>query len=200
MLEEGLGYFREHVDQYVVATSLNYLGEAARLGGELEEAQRWYEDALTIYQQLGDGVVINIALLNLGATAYARGGAARATALYTEATGAAYELADREGIAYGLAGLAGMSLDSGQTEAAARLLGCAAAMTTASGAVLEPSEQAAADRVAAAAREALGAAAFDVAWAAGEALTLDEAIAAAEGISLDLLTAAQSSADHEARQ
>jgi tetratricopeptide (TPR) repeat protein len=194
MLQEGLELFREQNDQYGIATSLNYLGETARFAGELDDAQRWYDEALTLYRQLGDGVGINVALLNLGATAHVCGELARATALYREATIAAHDIADREGIAYGLAGLAGVALDKGHAEAAARLLGCAAALNAASGAVLEPAEQAAAERAAAAASAALGLDAFARAWSAGEVLTLDGAIAEVTTVSADILAAEQTDA------
>jgi predicted ATPase/class 3 adenylate cyclase len=191
MLQESLELFREQNDQHGVATSLNYLGEAARFAGDLDDAQRWYDEALTLYRQLGDGVGINVALLNLGATAHARGDLVRATTLYREATAAAHDIADREGIAYGLAGLAGVALDQGDPEAAARLLGSAAALNAASGAVLEPSEQAAAERAAATASAALGPGIFAGAWGAGEAMSVDEAIAEAVRVSAAILAETQ---------
>jgi hypothetical protein len=68
---------------------------------------------------------------------------------------------------------------TGWAERAARLLGAAAAAREATGALLPPVEQPDHDATVQAARVALGEAAFATAWAAGQALTLDEAVAEA---------------------
>ena len=64
-------------------------------------------------------------------------------------------------------------------ERAARLCGAAAALRVAIGAPLHPTERADYERTVAALRVALGDAAYEAAWAQGQALTLEQAIALA---------------------
>jgi hypothetical protein len=67
----------------------------------------------------------------------------------------------------------------GCPEHAARLFGAAAALRVAIGAPLPPSEHATYDRAVATARSVLGDAAFDIASAAGQSMTLEQATALA---------------------
>jgi hypothetical protein len=78
----------------------------------------------------------------------------------------------------GLAALAGAQ---GRWQEAAQLLGAAAIVREANGFPLRRGERATRDRTVAAAQAALGEAAYAVAWAAGRALSLDEAVALALG-------------------
>jgi DNA-binding CsgD family transcriptional regulator len=76
--------------------------------------------------------------------------------------------------------LAGVALDEGRTERAARLLGAAAALADATGMViLEPGDRQQVERDVAAARERLGQGGFAAAWEAGRGLPLAAAIAEA---------------------
>jgi hypothetical protein len=69
----------------------------------------------------------------------------------------------------------------GQPERATRLCAAVAAMRTAIGAPLPPPERATYDATVATARAALGEDTFAAAWAAGQALPLEQAIAEALG-------------------
>ena len=78
-----------------------------------------------------------------------------------------------------LEGLARVLGARGRPAVAAHLLAAAAAQRRVLGAPLAPAEQDELDREAAALRGRLGDAAFDAAWAAGQAMTLQQAVASA---------------------
>jgi hypothetical protein len=91
------------------------------------------------------------------------------------------EIGNRHGIAECLGAMAGVALAVGDPDRAARLLGAQAAVLGRIGVPLSPADRAELERDHAAARERLGAAAFDAALVASDALALDEAIALATG-------------------
>src|SRR5262249_25651469 len=78
-----------------------------------------------------------------------------------------------------LEGLAAVEAMQGRPDRATRLLGAAATLREAMGFTPGPDDQARAERVVAAARQALGEEAFASAWAAGHTLALEQAISLA---------------------
>jgi DNA-binding CsgD family transcriptional regulator len=116
--------------------------------------------------------------------ARARGDLARAASLAraSVARAAGHSPADPYNIAMGLARLAAVALASGQPARAARRLGtCAALLPPAVPPALQPEDRPVVEGAVAAARAALSGAAFEGAWAAGAALTLEQAVAEALG-------------------
>ena len=91
------------------------------------------------------------------------------------------ELGQRQGIAECLGMLAAVACRQGRPERAARLLGAVAALQEWLGAPLPPAGQAEYRRTAAAARAALGENAFRLAWNAGTAMPLEQAMVYAVG-------------------
>ena len=108
-----------------------------------------------------------------------RGEVAEAEALQREALALYQELGDQRGCARGLEELASTAGVAGQGERAARLLGAAAAVRETIGAPQPPQEQTDVEQAVAAARAALGEEAWAAAYAAGRALSLEQAIAEA---------------------
>jgi hypothetical protein len=84
------------------------------------------------------------------------------------------EVGNEDGIAYCLAGLAGVAGAEGQPERAARLLGAAEALLEATGVRLIAADRAEYDRNVAAVRAQLDEAAFAAAWAEGRAMAADD--------------------------
>jgi hypothetical protein len=99
-----------------------------------------------------------------------------ARALYEESLGIFRPTGEQRGIAAVLEGLAGIAAAADQAERAARLFGAAAALRAAIATPLAPGERADYDRYVAATHAALGEEAFAAAWAAGRALSVDQAI------------------------
>ena len=181
MATEALALFRQVGDQEGVATALNNLGVLASREGDLDRAAEVFTEALALYRQEGRRVSIALALGNLGAVAWRRGELAEAEALEREALAMARDLGDMRRCAEELEQLARTAGAAGQGERAARLLGASAALREALGVPLPAPDQTEVEQAVAAAREALGEGAWVAAFAAGQALSLEEAIAEALG-------------------
>ena len=86
------------------------------------------------------------------------------------------EYGDMIGIVSYLEGMAEVAGIDGQPERLVRLFGAVAPLQTRFGVLPYPAEQVAYERQLLAARAQLGEGAYDVAWAAGQAMTLEQAI------------------------
>jgi hypothetical protein len=113
---------------------------------------------------------------SLGETALAQGSATRAVSYLSKALVLFRDLGDRAGMAWCLAGLAGVAVLDEEPERAARLWGAAEAQRQAIGARQAPAARATRERMMAAAREQLGEAAFAEAWGKGQTMTPEQAI------------------------
>ena len=120
-------------------------------------------------------------LHNLGYVAHAQGHEGRAIARFTESLQLFQERGNKRGMAECLMGLAAVAVTQSQQPEgcvrAARLLGAAEAQCEAIGAALWPPDRLEHERTVAAVQGALGEAACVAAWAAGRAMTLEQAIA-----------------------
>jgi predicted ATPase/class 3 adenylate cyclase len=177
--EEGLALMREVGDQWGVAVALNNLGDLAVRQGDVERAVAMFTEALALFRQLGERQGIALCLINLGWVARLRGEVAQAEGLQREGLALFRELGDPRRCAEGLEQLANTAGAAGQGHRAARLLGAAGALRETLGAPQPANEREDTEQAVAAARAALGEAAWTVAYAAGKALTLDEAVAEA---------------------
>jgi hypothetical protein len=130
-----------------------------------------------ICRRRGDPATAWLVLTELGFLAEQRGQAAEARQLHLRALEASRALGELRGAALALEGLAGTVGLSGDYERSARLLGASASVRRAASMPAAPSEQAEIDRITAAARTALGAAAFGAAHQDGSAQTPEEATA-----------------------
>ncbi|HEV2127127.1 MAG TPA: tetratricopeptide repeat protein [Thermomicrobiales bacterium] len=180
--EEALERFRDLDDKSAMATVLNNLGVTADHREEYDRARSLYEEALALQREAGDTQSIAIYLGNLGEVTRDQGDFPQAAAYYREALLLWAELRDRWNLTATLDGVAELAIAYKQPHHAARLLGAGAALRAAAGVPLPENERAAYERSVAAAREALGDGAFDVEWAAGQAMTYDEAIREASAV------------------
>jgi non-specific serine/threonine protein kinase len=103
----------------------------------------------------------------------------RATALLEEALLLSRDIGTRELLALGLESLAWVAAASGQSRRAARLCGAAEALREVLGVPLSPAQRTGHDQAVQAMRATLGEEAFAAAWAAGRALSLEQAVALA---------------------
>jgi hypothetical protein len=107
----------------------------------------------------------------------AQGDFERARALACEGLNLAIDLNYKQGIIWGIRGLAFGCAEAGRPERAARLWGADEALREAAGLPIWPDEQRMYDRAVAAARAQCDEASFGAAWAAGRAMPLEQAIA-----------------------
>jgi tetratricopeptide (TPR) repeat protein len=151
------------------------LAEILRLRGDFVESRRLYEETLTIAG--GDWLTAEIRSrihTALARIAIVEGDLAQAWSRFDQALSAVQRPMNLPAAAGAIEGLAGLALAGNEPERAARLLGAAEAMR---GSSMPGDPDVAA--VAAAARAELGDAAYDRAYAAGAALTPDEALRSA---------------------
>jgi ATP/maltotriose-dependent transcriptional regulator MalT len=125
----------------------------------------------------GDRSGVIRSLGTLAEVAFARGDYAAAHALYDEALTLTSELGERWFIGWWLEALARIAAACGEAERAARLLGAFSALCEATGAVMPAQVLSNAQRTQAAVQAALDEERFATAWAAGRALTPEQAIA-----------------------
>ena len=176
---EALELYRRAGDRLGMDRCQHNLGEAARYRGDYQYAVACYEASLLVVRELGDQVGLGTVLINLGAATRTLGDLDRAMGLYHQALAITREIGWLEGRVFSLNGLAGIALDRGRPEQAARFLGVAAALAEARGLVLDLIDEDQVERDVASVRARLGEAAYAAAWEAGSALPLDAAIAEA---------------------
>lgn len=180
LYEESLALKRELGDTRGIALTLDNLGKVAHAQGDYRRATALYEESLILGRELGDTRGIASCLHNLGTIAQDQGMYARAAALQGESLGLLSTLDDRRGIAACLEGLAQVAAASADSASnlwrAALLLAAAAAVRAAIGAPPPPAGRARMESTRANVRAVLGAETFAAACAAGEALTLTEAV------------------------
>jgi hypothetical protein len=183
-LEESVARLRAAGEPWLAATYLNYVGALALDRGDLERATAWYEESLAFARRMGADYLAGFALDGLADVARLRGDLAGAEALGREQLQVWRRLSSPMQIAASLENLACTTVATGegaQTERAAHLLGAAAALRERVGASPPRRLHALIERAAAPARAALGEERWAAAFAAGRALSLEEAIAEALG-------------------
>jgi tetratricopeptide (TPR) repeat protein len=158
---------------------LNSLGEVARFLGDYGPAAGYYEESLHRFRTLGNKRGVATLLHNLGYVAQAQGDLRRAATLFGEALALGQEMSSRRMIAECLTGLGGVVARRGQAAPAARIFGAAAALFAAVGTSLAPADEHEYTHSRDLACAALDPAAWAAAWAAGQALPLEQAIAEA---------------------
>jgi non-specific serine/threonine protein kinase len=176
---EAVSHFREEQDPGWFAAALSGQGDALVSMGDLPAAIPLLDRALALQRQVGRAWDIAETLTHRARAADASGDYAGAVTFFAESIGAAREAGDDKLVAIALTGLAAVALDLGQPERAARWM--AAAATAGVG---RPYHRSLARRIEQGARDDLPTEVFEVAWQAGRALSMDEAIA--EALSGDL--------------
>jgi predicted ATPase/DNA-binding CsgD family transcriptional regulator len=177
LCEEGLALFRQLDSRSGLNQALTVLGELSRAAGDYERAEIAYQEALALCREAGNRQREAINLGNLSYVAVHQGDYERAVALAREALALFWKLDKKYYTAFDLSVLAGPVAATGQLDRAARLLGASAALLETIGVGFQPADQFEIDRYVAAVRAQLDEAAFEAAWAAGRAMSLEEAVA-----------------------
>jgi tetratricopeptide (TPR) repeat protein len=181
LLEEGLA-LREHArhplrDPWLLGYLLVNLGDVVRVQGDPLRAEALCQEGLSLRRAVGDTRGVAGCLWILGWLLQERGEYEQAIALYAESISLYLSVGATWAVRYMLNGLAGVARARGQEVRAVRIFGAAEALHVALGGRFHyPDRLAAKERDVAALRAALGDEAFAAAWAAGQALPLDQAI------------------------
>jgi predicted ATPase/DNA-binding SARP family transcriptional activator len=179
--EESLLLLRELGNRAGIAVVLRDLGTMARQQGELEQARRLLEESLLLLRELGNRAGIGLVLANLGLVALGQGELERAASLFKAGLVQSRDQGNKVGSAYCLKGLACvLSQHPAGLQRSAQIFGAVTTLLAACGpAILFINRPT--DRYIAAVRAQLGEATFAAAWAAGQAMPLEQAIACALG-------------------
>jgi non-specific serine/threonine protein kinase len=177
--EEALVLFRDLGEPFWVALSACDLGTLAHWRGDERGAMTLLGEAVTGFRVLGDPVGVGLALGVLAFVTGERGDPQRAAALHAESLTHLQSVGANDLLLDAVARIGTLAVATGRAEAGARLLGAAEALGQALGYAFDRPEQARYAQAAAAARAAVGGGGSAAAWAAGRALTLDEAAAEA---------------------
>jgi predicted ATPase/class 3 adenylate cyclase len=180
LLQEALAVHQQMSDTNCSAIALGDLGMAALDRGAVDEAQPLLAQSLALFEEIARKPLISAAWIRLGMGRFAAGKLQEAEEAYIEGLRIERGLGNKQRTAAGLEALAAVALARGHPQRTARLLGAAAQALHAVGAApppLPPRLRAEQEQVAARAREALGEAAWRDAFAAGEVLSLEEALA-----------------------
>jgi predicted ATPase/class 3 adenylate cyclase len=172
---ESVALHRALNDEWDLAVSLDSLGNAEWRRGDDHRAMVFLEESLVLFRKLAFKRGIAVALLSIGAVALSRGHYERAKESFEESLALRRELGDRRGVASVLDKFGDLAQSLDRRERAAQLFGAAEAIREGIGAPLGPSGRADRERGLAAVRAGLGDAAFAAAWAAGRAMTLEQA-------------------------
>jgi predicted ATPase/class 3 adenylate cyclase len=174
--EQWLAMVQKFGNSGGVVIALNDLGNLAAAQGDYAAARAHYEQSLALFRELGNSGAVASTLNNLGNVAAAQSDYARARACYEQSLAIALELHSKGTIARLLEGFAGLAGAQAQPERAFRLAGAAASLRGALGTPLPPEEQSRLERSLEPARERLPESQVAAAWAAGEAMSLQQAI------------------------
>jgi predicted ATPase/class 3 adenylate cyclase/DNA-binding XRE family transcriptional regulator len=182
-LEESRALFQELGDMGAIAVTLIRLGEVMSLQGDYARAVALCQESLTLAQERDDTLLVGWAFYALGTLAQRQAEPGQARAWLAKSLPVFQEAGDTIGIAAYLESMAEVVGLEGQPERLVRLFGAVASLRIRFGGAPYSAEQAAYQRLLLAARGQLGEGAYAVAWAAGQALTLEQAIAEALGAS-----------------
>jgi hypothetical protein len=179
-LEEALALARQVGDPVLCARRLAALGQFALVRDDLQTAAARMEEALALVRQVGDLGFVAQYLTGLARVLQKRRELARAQALLQEALALARDQRDGlHGIELALWDLGVVAALAGQGARAARLLSAADALWQRRGVSIGPSSYTEREQATAPVRASMGEAAWAAAYAAGQALSLEEAIAEA---------------------
>ncbi len=172
----ALDIFQELDTRWQSGRTLFELGELARSQGRYNPAKRYYREGLELARELGDKFLIAIASCNLGYTALHNGELDSARSLFAESLALVRELNYKPTMAFALLGFGGLAAVEKQASRAVQILAVVdAALEGEDRRFVTPADEAEFKLRLAMARDQLDEGAFDEAWAAGRAMTLEQA-------------------------
>ena len=162
------------------AWTFNHLGHAAQLRGDYERADDLHQQALALFRSLGEqNFGLPWAYQSLGETALGRGRLDNAKRWFNQGLAISRQLGDQASITWCLAGLGSAAALDEEPGRAVLLWSAAERLRQEIGCRTAPAARVTYERALALVRAQLGAGAFEAAWSAGRAQTLEQAIAEA---------------------
>jgi tetratricopeptide (TPR) repeat protein len=178
LLSESLALHRQDVAlKGQIPPLLNNLAIVYKRLGDYEQARSLLENGLAEVRQAGDKVSMATSLANLGNIYTLQQNYMQAAAVHRESLILRHTVGDQRGLASSLTSLAELAVATGDYERAARLHGVAEMLRLELKVPLTAVAQEDLDRDSAAIQAAIGETATAAAWAAGKAMSLEQAIA-----------------------
>jgi tetratricopeptide (TPR) repeat protein len=166
-------------DRYYAGLALLHLGRLAWVRGDPAGAHARFEQALTHQEALRNHYNISYVLMSLGDLQWQIGDPSGGRAYYARALRTLHALGHAEPSHLALCGLAGLAIDAGEPVYALRLVSVSHTLSTVNGVLASPQGRITIDQVEAAARQALSPETQAAAWAAGQAMSMEQVIAEA---------------------
>jgi predicted ATPase/DNA-binding winged helix-turn-helix (wHTH) protein len=168
-------------DAHLLAVNLGNLAVVVHARGDGDKAATLFEESLTFARDVGASFLTSQVLSARGRAECRDGNLESAEASLVESLTIAGDLTDPDAAVHALEGFAELAVAKHALKRAATILGAAARLREEIGFPIPVHEERDHKRVAAAARAALGHAAFDQTWCEGSAMTLDDAVRYALG-------------------
>jgi non-specific serine/threonine protein kinase len=178
-LEEALPLFLECGELWTASQTHTWIGTVLLLQGDQERAVARFEEGLALARWIEDRASTYNALYALAQVALIRGEYELATSSFREGMGLSEEMGDLANVAYCLEGLATVAGARDEAERSARLFGVAHGLHETIGAPVWTyynADRSLYERTMADLREALGEAAFEMAFSEGRAMSPERAI------------------------
>ncbi len=175
-VEEGMDLFRRADDRAGIAQALHVIGELGRHSGKTDRASEALLKGLSIAREIGDVLREILILDSLTYIAIYDDDVEKAAALSNEAFTLTIEVDHRPHVPAAIAAAAAVSVAEGNPDRAARLLGASHSVFEAHGFAARPSDMPDISRTTSVVQNALDSDAFDVAWAEGLKMSLEDAI------------------------
>jgi non-specific serine/threonine protein kinase len=182
--EQSLVIAESLADPWLIGWAVHLLGLAAHIAGDHATADEFYERSMAIRQAVGSREQIGILYQLMGTSRQRQGDFAKARTLYLEFLAIGRELGSTFHVNQALGLLGSVAAVQRQPERAARLIGAAAGFYETSGTRAIPLAEALFAEGIELALQALGEVAFATAWAAGRAMSSEEAIAEALAVEI----------------
>ena len=174
-LEEAIAA-ADPVAGFSLGWSLAYLGDICLFQDDREQAGRMYEQSVARLRELENRAFLAYPLRRLADLALDHMDHESAVSLCRESLKLNMEGGDERAILASLVGFAAIASARGQVESAVRLLAAVRSLLGATSASLLTADQQAYDRNLALLRPQLDGTSFDIAWAEGSELTMEQAI------------------------
>ncbi|MDQ1355840.1 MAG: hypothetical protein QOG44_213 [Acidimicrobiaceae bacterium] len=179
--EEAATLYRRAGDRAGAAGAMTNTGLVALNAGDIETARTLLDEALRVFRELGDREALVSCAGNAGFLAYLDGDTAASSQLFRECLDTARRIGSRPLVTYAILGLALTASSTGDAPRAATLHGVFDALFEDLGAAVEGLEARLRQEDHLRLQGVLGDGPFDVAYRAGRALPLDNALDLASG-------------------
>ena len=188
--EKSLALHRERGVRGSIARVLHHLGVLATTAGDYARGERLLNESLALYRDLNDERGIAHQIVDLGYTAWRRGDYAQAATHIGEGLPISSRIGYMEGVETCLFAAGVVAHAQGVLETAARLMGAASRLAGPIGRPVRHPFKEERERRTDVVRKALGPDRFNTAWAAGEVLTLENAVQEALAVAESVLVSA----------